>query len=523
MLVILTPQAMTDPTRTAEAVAALGLGRDKPILASWMGGPAVAAGDAVLNRANIPTFSYPDTAARVFNCMWRYHYDLQELYETPSLPKDEDDHAPDRDAVKRIVATARAGGRTLLTEEESKDVLAAYGIPVVTTRVARNVDEAVTTAEKMGYPVVLKLYSHTITHKTDVGGVQLDLKDRSRVIEAYRAIQTAVTEKAGAEHFNGVTVQPMVRARGHEVIIGSSIDPQFGPVLLFGAGGQLVEVLKDRALGLPPLNTTLARRMMEQTRIYAALKGVRGQRGVDMAELEALLVQFSQLVSEQRLIREIDINPVLASPEQLVALDARVVLHEPGLSNERLPTTAIRPYPHEYTSQASMRDGTTVTIRPIRPEDEPLMVRFHETLSDDTVHFRYFGMISLHQRVRHERLTRLCFIDYDRAMALVAERKGPETGERELLGVARYSRVHASNDAEFAIVISDRVQHQGLGTLLMERLIEIARAEKIARIVGTVLADNKGMLHVCRRFGFEETRSPHGPVYVELGLGDGTA
>jgi len=261
--------------------------------------------------------------------------------------------------------------------------------------------------------VVLKLHSTTITHKTDVGGVRLNLADEAAVRKAYRAIEQSVRERAGEGSFQGVTVQPMIRDEGYELILGSSLDPQFGPVLLFGTGGRLVEVFRDRALALPPLNTTLARRMMEQTRIFKALQGVRGRKPVDLAALETLIVRFSQLVIEQRVIQEIDINPLLVSSHGLLALDARVVLHPPELREEELPRTAIRPYPSQYAEAWLMKDQRSVTIRPIRQEDEPMMVRFHETLSDRSVHFRYFHLINLSQRVAHERLAPYCFIDYD--------------------------------------------------------------------------------------------------------------
>ncbi|HEX9284572.1 MAG TPA: acetate--CoA ligase family protein, partial [Nitrospirales bacterium] len=390
LLVILTPQAMTDPTQTAEQVKAFASLNNKPILASWMGGASVAAGESILNSSNIPTFPYPDTAARAFQYMWRYSYNLRALYETPVLPVDSEEWTPERGRVEELIRSARGEGRTLLTEFESKQLLAAYGIPTLETVIAVSEKEAVKAATAIGYPVVLKLHSSTITHKTDVGGVQLNLVNAVAVRSAYRAIRQAVHDKAGAEHFLGVTVQPMIRHDGYEIIVGSTLDSQLGPVILFGSGGQLVEVYKDRALALPPLNTTLARRLIEQTRIFAALKGVRGRKAVDIAALEQLLVRFSQLVVEQRWIREIDINPLLASPERMVALDARIVLHGPDVGAEELPELAIRPYPVQYVAPWTTKDGTVVTIRPIRPEDEPLMVKFHETLSEQSVYFRYF-------------------------------------------------------------------------------------------------------------------------------------
>jgi acetyltransferase len=309
------------------------------------------------------------------------------------------------------------------------------------------------------------------------------------------------------EDFGGAAVQQMVSLDGYELILGSSVDPQFGPILLFGSGGSLVEVYRDRALALPPLTTTLARRMMERTRIFGALGGVRGRAPVDVASLEKLLVRFSQLVVEQPWIKELDINPLLASPERLIALDARVVLHDPLTSEEDLPRTAIRPYPSKYVFADEMAEGTPIVVRPIRPEDEPLMVKFHESLSEESVYMRYFHMMKLDQRTAHERLTRICFIDYDREMALVAEHTDPETGEREILGVSRLSRRGAApREAEFSVLISDHFQRRGLGTLLLNRLFEVGRAEGLRRITAEILLDNRPMQRISERLGFHLRR-----------------
>ncbi|MBX9257368.1 bifunctional acetate--CoA ligase family protein/GNAT family N-acetyltransferase [Desmonostoc muscorum CCALA 125] len=516
LLVILTPQAMTDPTQTAEQLKPYAQIAGKPILASWMGGADIAAGEMILNRSHIPTYTYPDTAARIFSYMWQSSYNLRGIYETPVMPEfDFASGIPDRNCVEKIIQSARQAQRTILTEFESKQILAAYGIPVVATCVSKSEDEAVQCAETIGYPVVLKLFSEIITHKTDVGGVQLNLKDAEAVRQAYRTIESSLQEKlqrdpdysdamnrVSTKLFLGVTVQPMVKMAGYELIIGSSLDAQFGPVLLFGTGGQLVEVFQDRAIALPPLNTTLARRMMEQTQIYKALKGVRGRKSVDMAALEQLMVVFSQLVVEQRWIKEIDINPLLASSEQLIALDARIILHEPNVKQSELPKLAIRPYPTQYVSKWTMKDGTPVTIRPIRPEDEPLMVQFHKTLSEESVYFRYFHLIKLQSRVAHERLTRICFIDYDREIALVVEYQNPETQTREILAVGRLSKIHGTSEAEFAIVVSDRCQCQGIGTELLQRLLQVSQDEQLNKITADILVDNYGMQKVCEKLGF---------------------
>jgi len=294
----------------------------------------------------------------------------------------------------------------------------------------------------------------------------------------------------------------MAKLDGYELIIGSSLDSQFGPVILFGTGGQLVEVFKDRALALPPLNSTLALRLMEQTKIFTALKGVRGRKPVDIKALEDLLVRFSQLVVEQPWIKEIDINPLLASPDRLLALDARVVLHGPEMPEEDLPTAAIRPYPTRLVSEWTAKDDKVVTIRPIRPEDEPAMIEFHKKLSERSVYLRYFQPLKLTQRTAHERLTRTCFIDYDREMALVAERQ-TDSGEREVLAIGRLSKLHGRNEAELAAVAIDDAQHKGLGTELYRRLIQVASDEKLSKVVSNMLPENREMRAICTKLGFK--------------------
>jgi len=500
LLVILTPQAMTDPTQTAEQLKPYAKSLGKPVLASWMGGVDVQAGTLILNQSNIPTFPYPDTGARVFNYMWRYNYNLQGLFETPSLPPHFDEMLQDRmEGVSKIIKQVHKTGRTLLTEWESKIILSVYGIPTVQTYITQSVEEAVRVAKKIGFPVVLKLNSETITHKTDVGGVKLNLSNKEEIAAAFKAIK----KSAGANHFQGVTVQPMIKIKGYEVILGSTDDAQFGPILLFGTGGQLVEVFRDRSLALPPLNTTLARRMMEQTKIYEAFKGVRGEKPVDVVALEQLMVNFSFLVVEQPWIKEIDINPLLVSSDNIIALDARIILHDPKLKEDQLPRPSIRPYPAQYIFDWKLKDGTPVTIRPIRPEDEPHLVRFHETLSDSTVYLRYMHQITLPQRIAHDRLARICFIDYDREMALVVERKKSKTRPPEIIAVGRLSKLHGTNDAEFAVIISDKYQRQGVGTILLKKFIDIAKVEKIDRIVAELLPDNAGMARVMDKLGFK--------------------
>lgn len=499
VLVIMTPQAISNPTDIARKLAPFGKLDGKPILASWMGGEKAAQGEAILNEAGIPTFSFPGAAVRAFHYLWRYSYNLRALYETPSLT---DANADAADSAKRTIERVRQAGRSLMTEWESKQLLAVYGIPVIDTRLAVTEEEAVSAANALGYPVAVKLNSLTVTHKTDVSGVKLSLRDASAVEAAYREIQDAVYHKQGPEHFNGVTVQRMASGEGYELILGSTTDPEFGPVLLFGTGGRLVEVFHDRAVGLPPLNTTLARRLMEKTRIFIALEGVRGRKSVNMEDLEHLLVRFSQLVLEQAWIREIEINPLFASADGFLALDARVVLWEPETNPANIPVPAIRPYPTKYERTMVLQNGTPLRIRPIRPEDEPAFVRFHATLSDQSVYRRYFFLMNLESRTQHERLTRMCFIDYDRQMALIAETSKSGAGAGEIIGVGRLIKSPERKCAEIAVLASDSFQKQGIGSALLARLIHFARDEGLQLLTASLLAENRPVEKLFIRHGF---------------------
>jgi acetyltransferase len=512
VLSILAPQGMTEPEQAAGLVRKAAESIKKPLLASWMGGSRMQLAANVLNEAKIPTFEYPDAAARSFAYMWRYSSNLQALYETlvfaGALPED----GPRR--VAEIIAGAVAKNRTVLTEHESKQVLAAYELPVTSSRLAATVDEAVGAAEKIGYPVALKLNSETVTHKSDRGGVHLNLKDASAVRSAFAQIEEAFASDGS---FQGVTVQPMVNTSGYELILGSSTDPQFGPVLVFGLGGQLVEVLRDNAHALPPLTTTLARRMMENTRILQALKGIRGRKPVDLEKLEELLARFSELVVENPRIADIEINPLLASDEGFVALDARVILHPAAVPDAQLPRPAIRPYPSQYISNWQTHDGTSFTLRPIRPDDEPLMVDFHHQLSETSVYMRFFLPLKLDFRVSHERLFTKCFIDYDREIGLVAEYLDEE-GARRIAGIARLIRKHSDNSAEVAFLVADKFQNRGLGTHMLERTIQIARREGISILEGATLSDNYNMKEMFIKAGFHFAPPEDGVATAELRL-----
>ena len=427
LLVVLTPQVMTDPTGTGKAIAELQDYGGKPILASWMGGNDVAEGEAILNEHNIPVYAYPDMAARVFDAMWRYSYSLRALYETPEFRPDRDHHAPDRPQADRIIGEARDAGRTVLDESETRAFLAAYGIPL----------------------------------------------------------------------------RPRAPGDALEVLIGSDIDPLFGPFLTFGTGGVIGELVGQRGVGLPPLNSTLARRMMEQTRLYGALHDRAPRYDAALSELEHLLVRFSYLVAEQRGIRTMTLDPIVVGEDTLTLCGARITLHDSATDFDLIPDLAIRPYPSEYVTTGVLKDGSEVTLRPIRPEDESLMVRFHETLSKDTVYFRFLRLLAFDQRVQHERLSRMCFLDYDRAMAIIALPPAADRGEEQVLGVSRLVKVHGTRDADFAIVISDDAQGRGLGRALLSRLVDVARAEGLRRLTGIVSPENRPMLGLCSTIGFD--------------------
>jgi acetyltransferase len=411
-----------------------------------------------------------------------------------------------------VIKTARDNGRTTLTEFESQQVFAAYGIPTVKTLIAITEDRAVEVAEEIGYPVVVKLYSDSITHKSDISGVRLNLQNADEVKSAYRGIQQAVTEKLGAEHFDGVIIQPMIKSEGHELIIGSMVDPQFGPIMVFGAGGVLIHVIDDCSIGLPPLNTTLARRMIEQTKIYKILKGVRGQAPINLEILEQILVRFSYLLVEQPWIKETDINPLLVSSDGFIALDACVILHDQETTEEQLPRLAIRPYPNQYITEWTLHDGTPVKIRPIRPEDEPLVLQFHDRLSEHSLYLRYAQIMKKSRLVAHERLSQMCFIDYDREMSLVVEYQNPDTGESEIIGMSRLTNIPGTNESEFAMLVSDRFQGKGLGTKLLSLIINIGQVEKHSIICAEILTDNFVMQHICQKLGFQIHRIPGEPM-----------
>jgi acetyltransferase len=514
LLVILAPQAVTDPAETARLLVPFAHSTGKPLLACWLGGHSVREGRDLLRRAGIPVFDSPEDAIQAFLHMVQYRRNQELLYERPAASPE--DWKPDSDKARQILQQVRAGQRTILNEAEAKELLSAYDVPVVPTVACATMNEAVAAARRIGYPVVVKLLSSQVTHKSDVGGVRLGLNDEADVCAAFEGIRNNLQRRNQPEAFEGVTVQPMIRDRGYELIIGSSVDQQFGPVILFGAGGILVEVFQDQSLALPPLNRTLARRLMERTRIYQALQGVRGQKAVQLDLLETLLERFSRLLIDFPEIREVDLNPVLATSERILALDARVILFPAEVLPEQLPKLAIRPYPNQYITPFTMRDGTPVVIRPIRPEDETLIIDLHGRESERTIRMRFFSLVKTLSR---DSLIRLCHLDYNREMALAAVlREGEQT---RILGVSRYHLLPGTGTAEFALIVEDAHQGKGLGRHLLERLIAVARERGLKKLVGQVLRENDPMLALADRVGFKRSAWFPGEddvVQVELEL-----
>ena len=504
VLLILTPQAMTDPTATARAIGELASHSTKPILAAWMGGQTVHAGIRVLNRARVPTYSTAEQAVQAFMYLVSYARNLDILYDTPrSMPVS---FASSRQQLQGLLRTIPTNSQAILSEITSKTLLAAYEIPVTTPHSAESVDRAIQIAREIGYPVALKIHSPDISHKTEVKGVSLDLYTDEEVRSAFNRIVETARQLRPQAKLEGVTVQRMVRAKeGLELIIGAKKDPTFGAVLMIGLGGITAEVLSDRALGLPPLDERLARRMCESLRSWPLLQGYRGRPGVHLDRLIEVLMRVSYLIADYPQIKELDMNPVLATPEEVTVLDARIVLDQAVLDHPVRPYShlAIRPYPEEFIMRVQLKDGTPVTLRPIQPADEPLWHEMLATCSEETIHLR-FGY--LFKYTTHEMATRYCFVDYDREMAIVAEAGG--NGARQLIGVGRLVADPDHDTAEYAVLVADPWQGRGAGGHLTDYCLEIAKTWGVKRVIAQTLAENSRMLAMFQKRDFHLEHNP---------------
>ncbi|MEM1995096.1 MAG: GNAT family N-acetyltransferase [Nitrososphaerales archaeon] len=516
IVIIYTAQAVADPIEIAKAVVEVCKSErytHKTILTSFMGAGVIEEANRILNENGIPTYSTPEQAVKTYLYMYQYKRNLELLYETPEeLPVDV---SPPKRPILFAMRNAVMENRDMLTEAESKEILLYYGLPVVSTHVAKTAEEAVQLVSQTGYPVALKILSPQITHKTDAGGVALNLNSEAEVREAFeRIIKNAKAYNPSAEIL-GVSVQPMIKKRGYEVIIGAKKDPIFGPVILFGMGGVSVELFKDYAIGIPPLNQTLARRLMEETKVYQLLKGYRNMPPANLKLLEEILIRFSQLIVDFPQIREVDINPLIIDEKEAFVLDARIAIDKDLVFKKVEPHQhlIISPYPKKYETLWKLRDGRTVILRPIKPEDEPLWLEMFQSFSEESIRYRFFQII---KDTPHEVRVRYCNIDYDREIAIVAELNEEE--RKRILGVVRVSLEPDRKKGEIAFIVADPWQGLGLGTKMVDYVIEIAKEMGVESLYAIMLPDNYQAMKLTKKMGFTLQKMEDGLVKATLSL-----
>ncbi len=509
-LVILTPQEVTDSEAIAKALVK-SKGK-KPVLACWMGEGEVRSGREILEAGKVPNYRYPENAVDVFLKMYRYSRNLELLYETPpNIPeKISFERGPARQLIEGIIAE----GRYQLTELEAKQLMNYYDIPTPPGKVVQSADEAAIYASEIGFPVVMKIASPEIAHKTDVGGVMLHITDKANARDAYQKIMTNVAENCPGAEIEGVRVEKMIDKK-YELLVGSKKDPIFGPVIVFGTGGILVELYKDTSMGLPPLNMALAQRIIENTRVYKLLQGYRGLPGVDIEAVQFLLVKFSYLLMDLPEISEIDINPFAIDQHGGLALDAHIVLDKKYLPRSQKPFShlVISPYPTQYKKEITLKNGQKVKLRAIKPEDEPVERAMFDYVSEESLYYRFF---SYSFDVSHASLIRYTQIDYDREMAIIALVE--EDGEEKMAGVVRVISDPWRETAEYAILVADPWQQNGLGNALTDYIIEISRKRGIQKLYAEVLNINSIMSHILRKRGFVVTERNEDGIYLELEL-----
>ncbi|MHA6267381.1 bifunctional acetate--CoA ligase family protein/GNAT family N-acetyltransferase [uncultured Aliiroseovarius sp.] len=503
VLVMLTPQAMTDATAAAQAVIdALPVRRKKPVLACWMGESAVAEGRALLSKAGVPEFDTPERAVEGFSYLAQHHRNRRLSLEVPRARAFE--KGLDLDGARMIISSALSEGRKMLSDVESKALLRAFNIPVNMTIEARTAQDALVAAETLGFPVAMKISSPDVSHKTDVGGVKINVAHAASVSRAFHEITNSVKAALPEAQISGVTVEPMAQLRqARELVIGSSRDKVFGPTILFGAGGTMVEIMKDSAVALPPLNAVLSERLINRTRVSKALDSFRDYDPVDKAALIDVLKRVSIIVSELPEIVELDINPLFAGPDGVLVVDARISITRPPACDGHYDHMAIHPYPRHLARETYLSDGTPLLIRPIRPEDAENEKEFMRDLSDEAKMMRFMGSVN---ELSPEMLAQFTQIDYRREMALVA--MAEIDGRSVQVGVARYVINPDWKSCEFAVVVSDRIQHQGIGTKLMKGLFGAAQDHGLEVIEGTVLKKNAPMLRLMKELGFTQRPDP---------------
>lgn len=510
LVVIMTHQAMTDPSQIAREIVPEIKKQGKPVLAVWMGGEDVTEGRRILNEGGVPAYETPEQAIDTFMAMYSYTRNLELLQETPArLPRELEVNRPQAQTFIQEILKRQS---KVLTEIEAKAILAAYGIPVTPTVSASTSQAAARSAVHLGYPVVMKIHSPQISHKTEVGGVKVGLASEEEVKAAFDDITNAARTRAPEAQILGVTLQPQVKPVDFELIMGARKDPQFGPLILFGLGGIYAEVLKDVAVELPPLNLMLAERLVQRTRVYRLLQGYRNLPAADLETLEEMLIRLAQLVTDFPEIMELDINPLFISQGQPLAGDARMVVEESPVAAPR--HLIIAPYPNQYVSHWMLADGTPVQLRPMKPEDEPLVADFLASCSKETIYFRYFRRI---KKWTHDMLIRFTQNDYDREIGIMAV--GVPPGPEIMMGVSRLVTTPDRQSAEFAIIVADAWHGKGLGSKLIQRLIEVARDMGVKELWGAVLSENHPMLALAQKYGFTLKKDKEGEtVHLEKSL-----
>ncbi|MCS7110307.1 MAG: bifunctional acetate--CoA ligase family protein/GNAT family N-acetyltransferase [Candidatus Caldarchaeum sp.] len=514
IIVIYTPQGAAQPNELAEAIVQIVKESEwvKPVLTVWVGGESLAEARRMFHENDIPTYETPEQAVKTYIYMYKYKRNLELLYETPEdLPIDP---SPPKNFLKLLVRKALNEGRHVLDFDEANKFLDVYGIPRADGEFVSTVEEAVVAARRIGYPVVLKVVSPKIIHKTDVGGVVLNITSESELRKAFSRMNEAVKNVLSDADIKGFYLQKMVEPVHYELIVGSKKDHDFGSVIMFGAGGVATEFLKDTAVGLPPLNQVLARRIMEETKIYDVLqKGLRNKPPANIKKIEETIVRFSNIIVDFPEIKEAEINPLIVAGDQVVSADCRILL-DPDFSpgEEPYQHLVISPYPTKYVRPWRLKDGRMVLLRPIKPEDEPIEYELIKGLSEESSRFRFFQVI---RDITHEMLVRFCNIDYDREMAIIAEYR--EDGKVRNVGVGRLIIEPDRRRAEFAVLVADDFQGKGLGTKLIDTIIEVAQDKKVSTIYGIVLPENTRMINLAKKMGFTVKRRTD-DIYVELRL-----
>ncbi len=514
ILLIYTPQGSAGAAAVAHAVVAEAQKTRKPVLTAFLGESLVAEARRIFNENRIPTYDFPEEAVRTYLYLHQYARNLEMIYEMADETPLET-NVP-RNHLRTLIKRTLAEGRTLMREEDTVKFLRTYGLRTTRERLAKDVDSAVLAASDIGFPVALKVSSGDITHKSDIGGVILGLNSGTEVRAAYQTVTQRAAEKMPEARIEGVSIHEMVEEYDYELIVGTKKDRIFGPVIMVGQGGVEAEISKDVAVGIPPLNKVLARRMLEQIRVYEALaKGFRNRPPVNLKKLDELLVKVSDMVTDFPEIQEIDINPVAVRGDTATALDARIIL-DPSAPSGGTPDYShlmITPYPTRYVHLWRCRDGRQVLLRPVRPEDEKLNREMLEHLSEETLRFRFFYVL---KEITHEMLTQMCNIDYDREVAIVAEYE--QNGKRRNVGIGRILVEPDGETGEFAVLVADDFQNNGLGLKLTDAIIGVAEDKGLKSIYGILLNDNAKMRGMVERLGFTVERISSGESKLTLEL-----